>query len=76
MNDEAKAEAGRLQQICIKEIAANEPSYLKGVYNSIGVKVEVTCTQWKLANDDQQSRPALQSIAANSPWRVTFPSLN
>jgi hypothetical protein len=35
MNDEAKAEAGRLQHICIEEIAANDPSYLKGVYNSI-----------------------------------------
>jgi hypothetical protein len=35
MNDEAKAEAGRLQQICIEEMAANEPSYLKGVYYSM-----------------------------------------
>jgi hypothetical protein len=31
MNDEAKAEAGRLQQICIEEIAANDPSHLEGV---------------------------------------------
>jgi hypothetical protein len=37
MNDEAKAEAGRLQQICIEEIAANDPSYLEGVCISIGV---------------------------------------
>jgi hypothetical protein len=37
MNDEAKAEAGRLQQICIEETAANDPSYLKGVCISTGV---------------------------------------
>jgi hypothetical protein len=37
INDEAKAEAGRLQQICIEEIVANDPSYLRGVCISEGV---------------------------------------
>jgi hypothetical protein len=37
INDEAKTEAGRLQQICIEGMAANDPSYVKGVCISIGV---------------------------------------
>jgi hypothetical protein len=37
MKDEAKTEAGRLQQMCIGGMAANDPSYLKGVCISIGV---------------------------------------
>jgi hypothetical protein len=69
-------EAGRLHSACIERKAGKASDYLKGVYNSTGVKVEVPCTQWKLANDDQQSLPALKSIVANSPWRVTFPNLN
>jgi hypothetical protein len=37
INDEAKTEAGRLQQICIEAMAADDPGYLKVVCNSTGV---------------------------------------
>jgi hypothetical protein len=32
----ARAEAGRLQEICIERFPANESNYLKEVQNSIG----------------------------------------